>query len=758
MFFWRHDTKLLARARQRVRSARGAVFAEFALIAPILVMLISGMVEIAGFFDAQVMANHTAWTIGRQATVHMDELTQIKVDPKTKAETITGYNAHFTPTAQNPWPDSIFKELGEAMAAFKDLRDHGRVTAVFMMSTCGMGYFGFTPAQFAADLLKKLLVSPIKELFNQLIKMLKEKLKIKIDLPFGLTDFLNKLVQKILQYLVDKIVQPLVDVITSSIAKKIEDLLGPLDAALDGNKAWARRFKQIFGAAQRAMNATYKDEIYKISYPAYGSIDPDVARIWRIDYSHDPLDYPGAFCAANRNPPKIDNYVVKGYVGWPPRERLFPMMRVSVKWPYSMMWMFPVVSGFGGRGKGVVAEGSSLVFPQPMIDNDYLKSQGAKTYPGGAEDRSLADALEEIAKKARNYLEAMIFAIEYRLREEDITHVVHKRRGIWNDHFYKPLIYFWLDKYRKEIDENEAYSAKKPWGAISTEESDTIRDEKLGYRRTMRQITDSSKTYTKESTFTDPIKDQKQRNMSRYFYWENPGSGKRGENGRLRSRYDPFTSGCSWTFGYGKVHKPAMDKHRTLLHIYRDELRKALQGTSGDVGRGPAAIIDMNELKNLDLSDKDAVIAYFNQKWAKMREECETAYTNLDKHLDGMQNRAARFAVVCNLMEDWWKQSQDWRDKHKDVHDKYDEEGNRLSRELQADFKTAKDLEDELCCLLGSKTAAEAKGKPIDDVIDDKRGKKPDDGVDPRPFDPGNDKGPVIERDYWHWTRENGWQ
>ncbi len=752
MFFWRHDVKLLARARQRVKSSRGAVFAEFALIAPILVMLVSGMIEVAGFFDAQVMANHTAWTIGRQATVHMDELTQIKVDEKTKAETITGYNAHFMPTTQNPWPDSIFKELGGVLASLGDLRDHGRATAVFLMSTCGMGYFGLTPGQATAEALKALLVSPIKELFKKLNDLLKEKIKITIDLPFGLTDFLNKLVNKILSFLIEKLIQPIVDKVTGAIAAKIEELIGPIDGALDSNKAWARRFKQIFGAAQRAVNNTYKDEIYKITYPAYNAIDPAITDVWRIDYKHDPLDYPGAFCSANNPPPKIDNYVVKGYTGWPPRERLFPMMRVSVKWPYSMMWMFPVVSGFGGSGKGVVAEGSSLVFPQPMIDNDYLKSEGAKVYPGGSEDRSLADALEEIAKKAKIYLETMIFAIDYRLREETLQQVNHERSGAFifhDDHFYKPLIYFWFDDYREKIDQNKKNSKgdkSKPWGKVGSSTSGTIRDPDLGYCKTVRKITGQNDTNTKEKTFTKPIDGQKQRNKDRYFVWE---------NGTLRSRYDGFSGGWGGTFFY-QDRASDMSKLRTLLHIYRKELNDALQG-QGEATKGPAALIDPEELNKLDLSDTKKVVEYFKKKWEKMRAECEAAYGKLDSHVYNMQERAKALNDCCKRWHDYNKKSEKWKKEHQDEIHQCDVEGNRLTNQLASDFKTAKDLEDELCCLLGSQTAAEAKGKDIDDVLDD-HGKRPDDGVDPNPFEPGNDSGGGIDQDYWKWTRENGWQ
>jgi len=768
MFFWRKDSKLLARARTRVRSARGAVFAEFALLAPILVLLISAMIEIAGFFDAQVMANHTAWTIGRQATVHMDELAVIKTEKK--VETITGYNSHFTSPAKNPWEGGLFEELGLVVQGLNNLRDHGRITAVMLMSTCGMGYFGKTPGQFSADLLKKALISPIKKLVEQLASNLKEKLKIKIELPFGIADFLNKIISEVINKLFEKIVNPIVDKLTGAIAKKLEEIIGPIDEKLDSNVAWARRIKQIYGAAQRAVHADHLKSVYSISYPGY-KLNKDAFIDWetyRIDQQHNPLSFPAAFCAANKPAPTIKNYVVSGYTGWPPNGQFYPVMRVDVKWPYSKMWMFPVVSGMGKEGKTIIAQGSSLVFSQPMIDNDFLKSEGAKAYPGSDQDNDLALALEKIAKLAKQYLEVMIFALEYRIRTEVVDHHEHHRDGIHNDHFYKPLIYFWFD--RNKVDTAE-YGAE-PWGSVGSCQAKTIRDRSIGYTKTAHEITGTWDVYTEKKKYSVPVRGDRQRFRYRYFWWET----YKNPHGKLRSRYPIFDSHNARYFNQGERNLQLSKLAQILRTIYLPELKDALNGGSGSGTKGPGNLIDFSDAKDLDLSNKQAVIDYFNKRWTKMKKGIEDAYEALDAHVAVLQDRARDFDAK---IKQWVKlkktlssleKRRKWAitKKRKKRLDKeirncksqiagLEQDCWRLSNQLESDINRAKDLEDELCMILGSASAAKYKGKSIDDVIDD-RGKKPDDGRDPNPFRPGDDIDPIIQRDEWRWSPGKGWQ
>ena len=67
MFRWltRNDGKRVERAKRRIASPRASVFTEFAIVMPVVAMICSAMIEIVGFWDAQVMANHVAWQVGR---------------------------------------------------------------------------------------------------------------------------------------------------------------------------------------------------------------------------------------------------------------------------------------------------------------------------------------------------------------------------------------------------------------------------------------------------------------------------------------------------------------------------------------------------------------------------------------------------------------------------------------------------------------------------------------------------------------------
>ena len=51
----------MKKAKKRISSSRGAVFSEFALVVPVVALVCSAMIEVVGYWDAQVMANHAAW-------------------------------------------------------------------------------------------------------------------------------------------------------------------------------------------------------------------------------------------------------------------------------------------------------------------------------------------------------------------------------------------------------------------------------------------------------------------------------------------------------------------------------------------------------------------------------------------------------------------------------------------------------------------------------------------------------------------------
>ena len=63
------ERTLWNRIRRRFTSSRASVYLEYAIVMPLAILLISTLIEFAAFWDAKVMANHTAWTCARIASV-----------------------------------------------------------------------------------------------------------------------------------------------------------------------------------------------------------------------------------------------------------------------------------------------------------------------------------------------------------------------------------------------------------------------------------------------------------------------------------------------------------------------------------------------------------------------------------------------------------------------------------------------------------------------------------------------------------------
>ena len=84
------DRRAIFRAFRRLGSTRAAAFLEFCMIAPILVMFCSGILEFVQLWDAKIMANHAAWTVGRIASVQAgltDSATRLTVTDSMKFAT-----------------------------------------------------------------------------------------------------------------------------------------------------------------------------------------------------------------------------------------------------------------------------------------------------------------------------------------------------------------------------------------------------------------------------------------------------------------------------------------------------------------------------------------------------------------------------------------------------------------------------------------------------------------------------------------------
>ena len=173
MFKWltRNDGGRMARAKKRLSSPRGSVFSEFALIVPIVVLVCSALIEIVGLWDAQVMANHAAWTVGRIVMVRGSDGLAFSsaIDKKSK-----------TGIPNTNMPDAIKKlidEINAGMSGFNKFNNRGNIATLFLMSTCGIGYYGGTPGQTLSDGFTALVDAGVKALTDGLPTLIAEAVK-----------------------------------------------------------------------------------------------------------------------------------------------------------------------------------------------------------------------------------------------------------------------------------------------------------------------------------------------------------------------------------------------------------------------------------------------------------------------------------------------------------------------------------------------------------------------------------------------------
>ena len=465
MFFWRHDGPFLRRSRRRLKSPRGAVFTEFAFIAPILVLLISAMIELASYWDARIMANHTAWAIGRQVSVLGTNL-RFGDEPDWVKK---GIGAGCSEGVRKAFLDPV---NGAIKGAAEKLNDRGMITAAFLMSTCGMGYFGTTPGREVGDFLK-MFTDPLQKLMDELAKSVEsvgsglESLKspFKTD---GLPDLLNfgGIVEKISKFIgetiiggiLTEVIKPLQKVLLTNLNEKIDKVVVPwINRLLSGSGNTKRRFRQTFGAFARISQV---EDI--IRFEEYGGSTLLGGSTYRCFSRNQPLDYPQTYTDETAAQKRIG--------GWPPYHQTHGMVKVTVAWPFSTGWLFPVVSGFrSGAGSitdPVRATGHSLVFQQPRIGNDNLRSVGAVTFDVGT--TNLVDAaVKESMSEAKKYFSMVAFAYRYRLGEETVFAFDPRPTSVVTSRKYLKPICDWYDFQ----EDGGGYARKKAQGTEDYDKS-----------------------------------------------------------------------------------------------------------------------------------------------------------------------------------------------------------------------------------------------------------------------------------------------
>lgn len=412
MFFWRHDEKFLSRAKKRAKSDRGAVFSEFALLAPIFVLLVSAMIEFAGFWDARIMANHTAWQIGRIAMVRGSKLNYIQ----------TGVSEIDNKLAAQSMQANLFEKLGSKLKlSGSGLGLRAAIPTVCLMSTCQMGFFGGTPGSQLNDFLQSALIDPLKALFTDpqgelnpsavIAALLESKIA---ETPFAfLQPVIKAVFDAICKPIIDAVLKPLLEFITVKVSGFFKEICGKLDNfLLSDRSASKRRLRQFVGAAIRYGKA--KDVVTI----AETKSKDDFRAPENCFYYDNRLDYPQVFAKGASS----DGYKASGWTGWPPNNQVHSMYTVKVAWPYSTGWLFPVVSGFRAGEVGEVrATGYSLVLPSPNIENENLLSEGGVAFADGSFTNRFDEALKGLRDELKNYVSLAHFAYRYRLNKEEVS-------------------------------------------------------------------------------------------------------------------------------------------------------------------------------------------------------------------------------------------------------------------------------------------------------------------------------------------------
>lgn len=619
MFRWltRNDGRRAAAASRRLRSARGAVFAEFALVMPLVVLLCSALIEFVGFWDAQVMANHTAWTVGRIAMVR-------GADGMVFSKTIDKGDEGM-PTA-----------LQVLLALFpegKQFNNRGNIATLFLMSTCGIGYYGSSPGAAVAKKLDDLINSGVKALTESLPKWLEEAVK-NITLPSfipggesGIAGFVNELVKGIMDKVVELALKPIAEGLASLLKAAVENIIGKdgikIDDLFNGEGEAARFARQIYGSAARIAKAK-------------STTGKEVLTVTAMD------DLKGGFIFAKRSnrgrlaypqvvdkEAKSDGYFVTGAHGWPANDQGLAMLHVEINWPYERGWLFPVVSGrvAASSTNTPVATGHSMVFPQPAIENKNLYSEGATAFNPGSytNNASMAD-LDDLANEMKHYLMFVKFCMRYRICEDTLT----LKDGVYR---VVPAQYW---KYIQELKDlwpfdtgsRDSYPRGgdygKCWSAVTGGKSQDT-------------VTRNLKSFFNKSAYRS--KD--------YFYWD----------GAYHKRYGQDLCDKSGNAGLGKWY----DSHAS--QNYRDN--------------------------SANLFTKGLTVVEFASAWQKHQAELKAAFPQ-GVDVNDMYQRVTAFAKrnhvnVCNLVK--WQVGLDleaWKAQDRATHD--------MAVKAEKSFKAIRDL------------------------------------------------------------------
>lgn len=412
------------------------------------------MIELVSFWDARVMANHTAWQIGRIASVrgHEDQQDSTVLHGVEFKETYHNSITNITVPAFS----GLYKSAVEKLDVNDQIKTYGDVTALYFMSTTGIGAFGETSKKADADTLRKIFAEQgqgmiewlkvhIKEIVHKAIEQITMKIP---DIPL-ISDWLKALAQWV-QDLVDKVLEaifkPIIDII-GKLLDKIISAITDCDTDVYTDATWDRFASRLGAAAVRMKRAEYKLEY---SLPDFNTQAGRASkRLWSSQFGRkkgNAFFYPQT---ALNTDPRDQGWLKKPNV-WPPNGQKQSIVEIKLEWPFSGMWLFPVISGMGGKGDIVVARGNSLHYIQPAIYTEHLLSKGSSAYETGPRDTRADISGLDIG----NYVKMMSFSMNYRMRAESLRAGDRERHGvIWRwGYMYDPLWDIQADQCTKHAD------------------------------------------------------------------------------------------------------------------------------------------------------------------------------------------------------------------------------------------------------------------------------------------------------------------
>lgn len=380
----RRDGIFKRRVSRRLNSPRASVFLEYAIVLPLFILVMSTMVEFAAFWDAKIMANHTAWVCARIASVE------------------AGQEYVKSPDANR-------------------LRTDGMKTATtLLMSTCAMGSMHGNVEEWGQYWYEKMIKEPLEDLEKSILENIKSKLTEKlteaIDNVLG-DNPISKLIKKVLKWVADDLLEPIFE----CIRKIVDDLFKKLLEWIGKLLGEKRALRQLAYAALRVKE-----------YPDIITVTERKETSFVFQKAGDRrLDFPRVLDSSA----ECDKWFVKSDSPWPPNQQEQRMIDVKIRWPFERAWMFPVLSvqklsdDDSKSLEGVpTAVGRAMAYPQPTISNANLKSEGATPYDVG-NTNSLPDVVSEIMAKYKGFLCVAALYYHYQMKNEEVGPYDSKKGG-----------------------------------------------------------------------------------------------------------------------------------------------------------------------------------------------------------------------------------------------------------------------------------------------------------------------------------------